>query len=86
MTLTRCLLNSCFATDWPAARIKCFQPHHVTPQFRCWLPRTAAAGHVQRLELELRAEGIAPALKGDAEVHTLFATLQVRSAGADELL
>lgn len=44
-------------------------------------PCTAAAGHVQRLELELRAQGITPALRGDADARLLFAALQVRAVG-----
>lgn len=40
----------------------------------------AAAGHVQRLELELRARGIAPALQGEGDARLLWAALQVRWA------
>lgn len=38
----------------------------------------AAAGHVQRLQLELRARGIAPALQGESDACLLWAALQVR--------
>lgn len=56
--------------------LDCSRPA-VLPSFCRWLAGRAA-GHVQRLELELRASGLTPALRGEGDMQLLFAALKVR--------
>lgn len=57
----------------------------VLPSFCAWL-RRRAAGHVQRLALELRADGITMhALRSEADAAQLFAAVAACGEGLSEL-
>ena len=72
----RALVDSPHLLRSLALSLDCSRPA-VLPSFCGWLAGRAA-GHVQRLDLELRAGGLTPALRTHADTELLFAALQAR--------